>query len=350
MRTTHSCLAAALIAVSTLASAGEPPTAEELLATLQKSAEKLNRVRIELNAKAPEVKRPDGRSFTSEVDLTILRDGTRWTIDRALRSTTVENGNRSETQGREQILIGDEMITAGQHVRGDVLGLPIVAATRSEQVATRPWLNLGHCAVLFGRMIGDGGYPLWTVMRESGSLERLPESEVVDGVETWVLTSRGKYGEHRVWLDPASGGLPRRMEVHKHPGNLLDEEQLGTKLVSNVESQPDPRGRTQVFGSRPRSEFSSRIDKIQIEDRAGVFVITGFEEDSNTTYVDGKNSKGKKEHKFRVAVAPNDFPEDAFQLQIAIPNGTRVLVTENGRPIDTKFEWVDGKIRESAGQ
>ena len=53
-------------------------------------------------------------------------------------------------------------------------------------------------------MEGDGGLPLWTVMGEDTKLELAPEPEKIAGVETWVLKSRGKYGEHKVWFDPAS--------------------------------------------------------------------------------------------------------------------------------------------------
>jgi hypothetical protein len=201
-------------------------------------------------------------------------------------------------------------------------------------------------------MGGDAGLPLWSVMRGAASLELLPQTEIVAGVETYVLKSSGKYGEHQLWLDLASGGLPRRIEIHKQAGNLFNDEQLGTSPAPDTEARPD--------ASRPlalpaRREYSSRIDKIQIEKREGAFVITGFEDEFSITYATGKVLERRSEFKAGVVDINPEFPENAFRFDVAIPNGTRVSVVENfpleyqGR-IDSNHEWVDGKIRERVGK
>jgi hypothetical protein len=326
--------------------AAERPTAEDLLAAFEKSVEKLARVRIEFNGTTADTKLPNGGSRTTEGQMVIFRDGPRCKVDQVLRTTNLENGNRSESRSRCQTLVGDEIITVVAPMRGEELGTPTVSAARGENVMTQSWQTLGYCMIVFGRIPGDGGHALWTIMRESGSLELLPKTEIVDGVETHILTSRGKYGEHKLWLDAASGGLPRRIEVHKHPGNLLGDEQLGARPAPNAEKPADPRGRIRVSERRGRREFSTRIGKMKIENSDGVFVITGFEQESSTTYTDGKESNAKKEHTFRVMLVPDELPEDTFRFQIAIPNGTRVLVTENDLRVDGRFEWVDGKIQQ----
>ncbi len=228
----------------------------------------------------------------------------------------------------------------------------------------RSWFELGPIAVPFGRMPGDGGYSLWTIMREAGSLELLPEMEVIDGVKTYLLKSVGKYGEHQIWLDPASGALPRRIAIHKHPGNLFNDEQLGTTTVPNADAPPDSGGQVLLPPLPPRSESSTRIDKIQIEKKEGVFVITGFDEEATITYSDekmnqppndGKRPPRKVEYRFQVDIDPQDFPEDAFRFAIAIPNGTRVAVM-NDYPVEyqgsvkLEHEWVDGKIQRQPGK
>src|SRR5262249_41657694 len=150
------------------------------------------------------------------------------------------------------------------------------------------------------------------------------ETEVIDGIETYVLKSRGKYGEHKVWLDPAHGGLPRRIEIHKLPGNFLDDEQLGTPPALRP-------GRTQ-------NEDWTLIDKIQIQKQKDVFVMRGYESAVSLVFADVKNPREKTtrrptgpmtELRFRVEVDPREFPADAFRFAVEIPNGTPLLVEDN---------------------
>src|SRR5580765_7215418 len=110
--------------------------------------------------------------------------------------------------------------------------------------------------------------------------------ETVGGVTTNVLKSRGKFGEHKVWLDPAHGALPRRIEVHKRPGNLLNDEQLGTAGAppKDADPQAESGSRRLPLPENPHSEYWTRIDKIQIEDQKGVFVITAYEEEVRLTF------------------------------------------------------------------
>jgi len=334
----------------------ERPTADELLAAFEKSVGKLDRVKIEWNVKGRE-------RAPFDQELTLFRDGSRWKTDRLL----IPIGDRPNQKVREQTLIGDEIVSVS--LRYDPvddkprLGFFGLTAFR-DRIATRTWSHIG-CPILFGRTVGELGSPLWTVMREAGSLELLPQTEMIDGIETYVLKSRGKFGEHKLWLDPASGALPRRIEVHKLPGDLLNDEQLGTATApANAEPQPGTGRQIPRPVMRPHREYWTRIDKIQIENQKGIFVITGYEDEGRITFVDdkpppdgdAKKTLGMKvEHKFRVDVDPQEFPEDAFKFAVEIPNGTLVSVLDSyplqyQGPVKTDHEWFDGKIRPRAGK
>ncbi len=329
------------------------PTADELLASFEKSVEKLARVKIEWNQKGRR-----GAPFDQET--TVFRDGPRWKAERLLVRTD-DNGPGRKT--REQTLIGDEIVMLSLTYdplddKPRLFGLTAAC----ERVAVRTWTvgRLG-CDVLFGRMIGDLGAPLWTVMREAGSLELLPGTEKIDGFETYLLKSRGKFGEHKVWLDPASGALPRRIEVHKLPGDLLNDEQLGTGVAPPPVAEPQTKTgrRSPSLNGAPLSEHWTRIDKIQIENQKDVFFIAAYESEIKITLAgakpvpdDGaKQPSGiKGEYKFRVDVDPLEFPEDAFRFAIVIPDGTPVKVIDSyplryQGPVKTEHEWVAGKIR-----
>lgn len=351
MKTARWVVIVAILGVASNLCGGERPTAAELLTAFEKSVEKLAHVRIEWDVK--------GRRGPNDVEVVIFRDGPRWKTDRLL----LPKGDPATRGGRvrEQTLVGDELLKVSiRYDDNDTPRLsPLVVAFRT-RIAERTWLGLGSASIIFGRTNGDAGYPLWTVVRESGSVELLPQTEIVNGVETFVIKSRGKFGDHQLWLDPASGGLPRRIEVHKHPGELLNDEQLGTKTTPESPAQPDAKGRVPLRGLPPRNESWVRIDNIQIENQKGIFVITGFDEQGYTTYAGNKkvNSPPKTgpkiEHRLRVVVDPPEFPKDAFDFAVTIPNGTRVSLGDD-RPlefqgvVDSKHEWVDGKIRELAG-
>jgi hypothetical protein len=353
MKTARLFLSLAILGIASSVSAANPPTAEELLTAFEKSVEKLARVQIDWDQK--------GRDRGNDVQVTILRDGLRWKVDRWLLPKGDPSGRGERL--REQTLIGDEIVRVSLRYDATddpprLLGMMAIC----ERVAVRSWLGLGHPAILFGRMPGDAGVPLWTIMRESGSLELLPNTEIIDGFETYIVESRGKFGDHQLWLDPANGGLPRRIEVHKHPGNLLNDEQLGTTTVPNPPVQPDPKRRIQIPVRRPRSESWVRLDNIQIENQKGVFVITGFEEQHRVKFSDDQEPKGddsqkpafKTEHRFRVVVDLPAYPEDAFKFAVAIPNGMFVSVLdkyplEYQGPVKIEHEWMDGKIRKRVG-
>jgi hypothetical protein len=333
-----------ILVLSAHAFAAERPTAEELLAAYEKSVEKLARVHIEwsrVDAEQAEGKATD--------QYTLFRDGSRWKLDRYWPGWG--DGRRLDNRFREQTLVGDEVLSAAQHARAPNFqyGRPIVACQRGEG-APNPFVpSIGMCRILFGRMGGDAGYPLWTIMREAGSLDLLPQTEAVDGVETYVLMSTGKYGEHKVWLDPASGALPRRIEVHKRAGNLFDQKQLGTILPPDTGTARPPR----EPGSGPTwRETFVRIEKIQIQSKGDAFVVAGFEEFSENIHSTGKKQESRTGFKPRVLeVNPQDFPANAFQFDIEIPNGTLVSVREAKQErYNSDFHWEDGKVLPGRGK
>lgn len=345
MKIAHWCCAAMVVLTPATLLAEERPTAEELLSAYEKSVEQLSRVRIERKQKGP-------ARGPFDFEWTVLRDAGRWKIEK----TFVPNGNRpAAKRTKEQTLVGNELVTLSLRYNQD--DNPRIGALTAhlERVASRSWIRLGPNGVLFGRVPGDGGVPVWTVMRESGTLERLPKTELVNGTETYVLKSRGKYGEHKLWLDPASGSLPRRIEVTKVAGNLFNEQQLGTAPVADA--QPNPRAPNAAVQLPSPSGFSTLIDNIQIENKDGKFVITGFEEKGSITHADGKIvNQNKTEIKFDVVdVNPPVFPENAFRFEVEIPNGTLVSVVDDlppgyQGPAKTEHEWVDGKIRALTGR
>jgi hypothetical protein len=254
-----------------------------------------------------------------------------------------------------QTLVGEDIIRASlpKGPPQDPQQRPSVIAYRDDH-ARRVWDMLSPAQVVFGHIEGDAGYPLWAVMGEASNLELLPDPEEIGGDETWVLKSRGKFGEHTVWFDPQKGGLPRRIEIRKQNGDLYNDEQLGSRPADS----PPRRGKPgQPAPFEARQDIFDRIDNIQVEEKDGVFVITGFDCAHRFTRVrTRKPVETRSEFRIRAIEIDPKLTEGALEFDIKIPNSTRVGVFLNaplefssGSP-DTYEEWNDGKLQKPPGQ
>jgi hypothetical protein len=357
MRMPQMVFAAAIMSIATGAWAGDRPTAVELLTACQNSFEKLSRVRMECTETMAEPKQP-AAGIPSEVrESTLLRDGVRWKVNEIRHGTRQVAGKSLQFGFWSQTLIGDDIIEAQLFnlPPQDPQQRPIVMAFRDDH-SRRVWSKLSLARVLFGHMEGDSGFPLWTVMGEDTVLELLPEPEKIAGIETWVLKSRGKYGEHKVWFDPANGGLPRRIEIHKQLGNMFNDEQLGSRPAENAAPTKPQRGRPAPPSAL--EDVFTRTDNIQIEKKNGLFVITAFDFENRIKLVKPQREiERRRELRVReIDVDLKSWPEDAFQFDIKIPNEHRVGICVNaplefGAAVaDTYEDWVDGKLRKRLGQ
>jgi hypothetical protein len=293
----------------------------------------------------------------------VIRDAARWKVNDMTKITVPAGATRPKPWVQTswtQTLAGCEMIQANELLMTQLidpnLGNPQAngVAAFLDNHSNRVWDNLGSTRVLFGRMEGDAGLPLWKIMGEDTLLELLPDSETVAGVETYVLTSRGKYGEHKVWFDPSGGGLPRRIEVQKHNGNLYNDEQLGSRTTQEAATKSEAK--------RPRPshlESAYKIDNIQIEKKAGVFVITAFDCDSGHITEGGEKQLWRR-RSFRlraIDVDPEPWPEGTFRFDVKIPDGLILAMYENAplkidgttNPAST-YEWRDGRPQRRIGR
>ena len=136
--------------------------------------------------------------------------------------------------------------------------------------------------------------------------------------------------------------MPRRIEVRKQNGNLVDDEQLG--------SRPTPKLHV---------ETAYKIDEIKIEKKNGVFVVTSF--DCNLGYLleSGEALYGRR-RSFRlraIEVDPKPFGEEAFRFSVKIPNGLNIGVREKA-PLHLDkdsvpaiiYEWRDGRPQRRIGR
>jgi hypothetical protein len=350
----------ALICVPALSA--ERLTAEDLLGAYQKSVEPFTRVHAEWTEKRASRQVGEDRTIDEFHERTIFRDGSRWRVSDVNRQSHTSNGMRREFVARSDLIIAEQLVNVFLMDTRDGKQVPVeqglqVSAwldprnAREAAAGARgaaldpgemPWRAAGDAQILFGRFSGDAGQSIWKVMREASTLEVLPETEVLDGVETQVVKSRGKFGSHTLWLDSKCGCLPRRVEIIKKLGDLHDDYQFGSRIGQAEEPPRDPdKPPNQVPDLR---ESWSKIEVTRIENRDGLFVITAWNADGRIVRADGKTMGGPVEYSVsRVNVKPETWPDNPFRPSIEIPNRTRVL-PRDGLP-GMEYEWVEGTIQ-----
>jgi hypothetical protein len=285
-------------------------------------------------------------------DDTIWRDEARWKIDQTKKLSSVPANDQAEASLRVQILVGEEILYA-------LLSEPTVenpnpganlSAFRDKH-ALRIWNFLGNSSLLFGRIPGDGGKPLWDILTSASSLEVLSEPETIDGHFTWIVHSRGPHGIHRIWFDPESGGLPRRIEIRKGIGDLYQDEQIGSRPD---ESEPKRRSKAgEVTFNRSRQAIVVQYDQFELKKLGDQFVIMGFDACSEETSEKDVRNIAKAKYRIRsFERQEGPWPIDPIQFDIPIAEGIPVGIFENaplefGRMSATRYaDWVDGKLRD----
>jgi len=343
--------------------ADEPDTAEGMLATYEATVGRGTAFRIEYQAKewdnealkvAPE-KLAD--SYLHKKEATIVHEDFRWRIATVFRRTPragdrVQFARVTGVEYRFDEFLG---VRQGLHVQwasssaddpprieNQAVMLP------GEEKGDDHGRYLDWSDVVFGVTPCDARVPIWKVMREAGKLELLSEEQVIDQHPTRVLRSTGPYGTHTLYLDPKFGFLPRRVEVHKQNGHLWNDIQLGVEQTPSARVPAATRERLKARGMlQPNfeiSDSSSLITNIQIEEKNGQFVTTAFDYvQKQTIKTEGRveEKQEKTEYRGRVfEVNPENWPANAFDNSVDIPNGTAVRTPNPGRSL----VWKDGKV------
>ncbi|HEY3963198.1 MAG TPA: hypothetical protein VGM05_01490 [Planctomycetaceae bacterium] len=344
MRITHGVLAAVIIAAATCVCADEHPTAVDLLKTFANSVNKMSCVRFNTRESVYPTNLGDGRSPDLMTETRILRDGVQWKLD--TRQNTSPTSAKIVTHVWRQTLIERDVLQAEIVDAEQVERRPRLSVYRNDR-PEHYWRFLGLSAIVFGRFPGDGGSPIWGVVRDASTRDVLPKAVEIDGAVTYVVKCRGKYGEHQLWIDPKRGGLPLRIEIQKQSGDLNDDEQLGALAATN---QDGPTA----------NAISIRIHNIKLNQREGVHFIAAFDFELSATYP-SENTMRMLDRKQECRVTSMDMfskptTDATFRFDMQIPNGTRVEVFKNSRlgtgstaSGDSEI-WIDGKLQKSAGR
>jgi hypothetical protein len=325
------------------------PTAEQALKGFEESLRTLATVKFNLQSKTYE----SGGAFPAETWLYLttaeyVRDDAQWRY----RWKSIGNNYHGKflpyRQEYERLMNGTNFLAAREY---EVVNR--ITESEADALANEPWgegksVNVyvtyedasddavqgfarqNETRVLNGCLTVDSGRSLSQLMREA-SPKMEPETVLVDGHATYVVTSKGPLGTHTMWLDPAAGFLPRRIRCEKRGSDLFAGQPVG-----EIPARGDAEHRRP---NKPMAGCDYEIDHIKIEQIDEKPFIVGYHETTVYLYQGGDQFTSRNE--VSLSQADLDPPEDALKLTMEIPNGTSVHVY-NYPQIDC--EWKDGQV------
>lgn len=358
MRSIRYCLVAAIATFNVARVQAEGPSARALLDKYKATVERISTVHIEATLHDRALGVPVGgkvddpkedRRNPRTVQLVIFRQGDRSRVSINNPPTFDDLGNPRGHKAITDFLHGGFLgidQTVRVHWRGRIdnpdvqssLTLDLRGPSKHD-----PFPGAWAVSLVFGHTHLLENDPLWTIMTDAPSLEVSPRQETLAEHSTFVVTSRGKFGKHTIWLDPACGCLPRKLEIEKQAGDLFFSHQLGVEQTSTISpqrqtTQAPPPGLTYV-------SIRNRVDNVQIEEIEGQFVITAYDEVTERATKRGdKADRLEVRSDYRTRLVDGDstkWPANAFQPTVTVPNGTPITAPDRpGQP----YTWQNGRV------
>lgn len=344
------------------ASADEPMTALQLLESYEKTIQQMDGFRVEVIAKkyvtgdipVQYKSAKDGHIGTTRYS--VAHHGDRWKVRRVILPLVLERIAQSDLAKGTEYLV-DRALGTTQAVQLQWISrqaddpfqpdrvFPMLMGEPKEDEWVLRYLR--DSAVPLGYLPGDDWHKLWIVMREARVLDLSPDMEVVAGHKTHVVTSRGKYGLHKLWLDPEFGYLPRQIEIVKLDGDLFEAVQIGVEQGSRDTTRIVDGGAQirSMRASYTMTESRVRVENVQLEKIEGRFWTTAFDHihDQTMKYAD-RTEKSKYRIDYRtqsVDCNPDSWPADVFRFGVEVRDGTAVRFLDNR---DKRAVWRNGKI------
>ena len=257
------------------------------------------------------------------------RDGDRWTI-----YETRKNTRDLKRIGELESLIGSQAVFASLTPRGPNKVLLVDAyldLDKGKQRAEDIW---DRGIVLLGLFPADNHLPIWQVMLDAPKLQMDEKPEMIDGALTYHVKSDGPLGIHSCWLDPKAGCLPRKIEITKTKGH---------GLAAPPKLTPDQLRRSRLrVQPAPLVEHTQRYENITLGLAGETPVMMGYDTVGISKTSDGNAGMREEFRVKKLHINKNEWPEDALDQKIQIPDGTPVHVFD--APPGAQYEWRKGEM------
>jgi hypothetical protein len=315
---------------------GASPSPERLLASYKSWLASTARAtfRVDCVARYQGFALPAGTPIQESTHI-VWRDGDRWKLQmhdtfryprRGQVATGEDVSERIYTNNSSFMVIQDP---AKHVIRGVVANLDELPESQRRQT-----YSYKHGAV-YGYLDGNDGLLLPAVLEDSTLTAHF---EVHNGRQVQVLDAEGKWGIHAVWLDPAAGYIPCRIEQHKVGKDLLRADMPLTSYVGDGRFWPkhacNAMHRTvEVTKTQSYSGTTFPVAMTLVDEER-------FDKDQTVTVT--------TEIRFaHVNLRPDFSSANPFIVSTPIPNGTPVQVDDHP---GINYEWRDGNIVKSMSQ
>lgn len=349
MRIRISAFAVIVPMIAASAMADERLTAEEMLAAYEKTVSRVVSYRINWEQKNWTRPATDERfkknkdGYTGSEEVIVCNDQTRFRHSITRRSLISFDGEdpREYMSGNEYLIgtfLGQRRQLSAQWspASGGVVEDLSLKDVSNDEIRNRSAIPLSF----FGRIPSDYPQMLWQVMRAANTLTVLPDMESIGDDKTYVVKSRGRFGEHTVWLDPKIGYFPRRILIHRRSGDNRGELQLGVARTPPPSARPGSKRTTPA--PRTLNEMIESWTNTSIEERDGNYVVTAFTRNYKTISDKGDEVEFRFEFRLRdVDFKSENWTESDFLPSAEIPNGTLVFFSD----LSTKYIWKNGTVQ-----
>ena len=317
---------------------GLVPTLENILESYRAALSASDRIALDaqydvqirgtIDAQAPVreshrvVHRRDGDRYDVCMDSTFYdRSGT--TLYTRRIWTVVQNGRELTFQGKSP---------------EDISGF-VAAGRITDRSIDQAHVMNGPGQELDGYVEGDG-LRLPDVLASANEIHLAPAPVEINGHLTYAIEADTKYGHYALWIDPAAGFNPRRIELRQRGDSIRYGEPISKPPQPNLNSE------FEVFPHEAIDEYVTVIDVSLIERIDDVFVPTAATRRVETNYRDGRSAVFDTAYKRSAVDLHPDFASlQAFKLNL--PDG--VFVIDN-MAAGVQFEWRNGGITPVVGR
>lgn len=292
-----------------LCAKAEQPSADELISEYEKSLSALARSVYEIETNMViETAQPTENPTCMVRKASVRRDGERWDVVAEDRYT-FKSGEQPPIISHYGGILDERSISYESDGNEPPERIDVDSDFKRGKHRARACLAGGMIAE--GYLFEDGGVRLPDILRSSLSLQVRKDKQDIDGHPTYVLESRGEYGDVTVWLDPNYGFHPRRIESHKSGDDLLDGKPLASGRPNN-----------EIFPRELLHEYSIVVEPVKIDQIEGTFVITGADITESWTFSSGEVVRISYDFKLSKIDMNPDFNALKAFVEIKVPDGT----------------------------